>query len=103
MIRITFRMIFQTPDEEEIEPPISELATSRTRHCPELARLLRTDAHDLMEEQIFQNRYLTVETFLNELAERLGLSEAVDINVSCSTGYLEKVSLGCSMWPICLR
>jgi hypothetical protein len=56
-------------DEEEIKPPISELAASPTRYYAELAQLLKRDVYDLMEEQIFQNRYLTAETLLNELTE----------------------------------
>jgi hypothetical protein len=39
-------------EEEEIVPPISELAISRIRYCGEFAPLLRRDVHDLMEEQI---------------------------------------------------
>jgi hypothetical protein len=66
-------------DDAEIVSPISELATSRIRYCTELARLLKRDWHDLMEEQIFQNDYLTAKTFLNELTESLGLSETIDV------------------------
>jgi hypothetical protein len=32
-----------------------------------------------MEGQTFQDRYLTAETFLNELTESLGLSETIDV------------------------
>jgi hypothetical protein len=66
-------------DEEEIEPPISELSTSRTWHYPEVARLLGRDIHDPQEGQIFQNRYLVAETFLDELTKSLGSSETIDV------------------------
>jgi hypothetical protein len=37
------------------------------------------DPHDFMEEQIFQNRYLTMETFLKELTKALELSETIEL------------------------
>jgi hypothetical protein len=40
-------------DDEEFEPPIAELAVSRTRYCAELAILLTKDIHDLIEGQAF--------------------------------------------------
>jgi hypothetical protein len=57
------------PDEEEIEPSISESAKPQTRHCGKLERLLGTDVQNLMQQQIFQNHYLTAETFPKELTE----------------------------------
>jgi hypothetical protein len=56
-------------DREEFEPPIAELAALRTLYCAELARLLKTDVHGLMQEQVFQNRDLIAETFLTNLTE----------------------------------
>jgi hypothetical protein len=66
-------------DDEEYEPPIHELGGSRTRYCAELSQLLTKDPQDLLEEQIFQNRDLTAERFLNDLTEKLGLSDTVDV------------------------
>jgi hypothetical protein len=66
-------------DEEEIQSPISEFVMSQTWYCTEIARLHRRDAHDLMGEQIFQNRDFIVETLLKEQTESLGLSETIDV------------------------
>jgi hypothetical protein len=66
-------------DDEEFEPPIAELVASPTRCCAELARLLTKDVQDLIEGQVFQNRYLTAETFLSDLTERFGLSQIIDV------------------------
>jgi hypothetical protein len=65
--------------DEEFEPPIAELAASRARYCAELAKLLTKDIHDLIEGQVFQNRYLTAETFLSDLTERFGLSQIINV------------------------
>jgi hypothetical protein len=66
-------------DEEETEPPISELTMSRTWYYAEVLRLLGRDIYDPREGQIFQNRYLAAETFLNELTKSLGSSETIDV------------------------
>jgi hypothetical protein len=61
----------------EFKAPIRDFVASRTRYCVELARLLTKEVHDLIEGQVFQNCYLTVETFLSHLTERLGLSQII--------------------------
>jgi hypothetical protein len=75
-------------DLEEIEPPGSEVGSSRTRHCAELVRLLATEPGDLVEESIFKNRYSTALNFLTELADRRGLTDRLALRPSSLRGYV---------------
>jgi hypothetical protein len=59
-------------EEQEIEPLISVLARSQTRHCAELPPPLGRDIH-IMKGQNLQDGHLTAETVLSELTESLGL------------------------------
>jgi hypothetical protein len=59
-------------EEEEIEPLISVLARSQTRHCAELPPRLGRDIH-VLKGQNLQDRHLTAQTVFSELTESLGL------------------------------
>jgi hypothetical protein len=82
---------------------LSELPTSQTRYCAELRRLLRRDAHGVMEEQIFQNLYLTVEMRLSKLPQSLGLSEPADVKCQLFDCISKRVSHVYYSWWIHLR